>query len=246
MNIKSYDDDAYSYSGTDEEYAEFLKSIDGKLNEGEPVEDTDLGDTKKINLQGVIEKFRKTADGIKDVSKKITAEAVNKIEDFKKSREAHTEEVSTDDYYEPSSEYAENAVTPEPVNESMDIEPLYDRLKLISDKSDDILAETEKLRDKINTFEINGRDISLNIEDIKHKTDTVSSGIEEIRKAVSGINKLNDSVFDLKNAQLNSKNSLEELEKGFMSLKKKCIWGVAIISILTLISIAMEVIILLS
>ncbi len=239
MNIKSYDNGEYSYSGTDEEYAEFLKSVDGKLNEGEPVEESDLGDTKKINLQGVIEKFRKTAGEIKDVSKKITAEAINKIDDFKKSREVYEadEEIPEEEivFDEDSEEESDNTS-----------DALYDSLKLTADKAEEILAEAKKLSEKLDNIDINNRDFARSAEDIKHKTDSVYGGVEEIRKAVSGITKLNDSIFDLKNAQLNSKNSLEELESGFLSLKKKCVWGVTIVSILTLISIVMEVIILLS
>lgn len=244
MNIKSYDGEVYS--GTDEEYAEFLKNIDGTINDGEPVED-DLGATKKINLQGVIDKFRKTAGGIKDVSKKITSEAVNKFEDFKKSRDNRAEENEAEDYYESDAEYAEETVPPEITEESYMVSDEFTTdLKSVSDKTETLISEAEHLKDKVDTLEINVRDTAMTVEEIKHKTDSVSEAVEEIRKAVSGINKLNDSIFDLKNAQLNSKNSLEELEKSFLSLKKKCIWGVAIVSVLTFISIAIEIIILLS
>ena len=69
--IKSYNGDGYFYSGSDEEYNEFLKSVNGKMNTGTPVGESDLGETKTINLQGVIEKFRKRAGDIKDASKKF-------------------------------------------------------------------------------------------------------------------------------------------------------------------------------
>ena len=54
--IKNYNEDDAFYSGTDEDYEEFLKSVDGKINAGSPVVDDesadDLGATK-------IQTFRK-------------------------------------------------------------------------------------------------------------------------------------------------------------------------------------------
>lgn len=245
MNIKAYDDNMYSYSGTDEEYAEFLKSVDGKLNEGEAVEDSDLGDTKKINLQDVIDKFRKTAGGIKDVSKKITTEAVNKFEDFKKSRENVSDDVSAPaDVHDVHDAHIEENVSKNIAN--CNLNEVNDILKLTSDKTDTVISQTEQIYEKISDIDINCRDIANTAAENRRKSDSIYEAVEEIRKAVSGINKLNDSIFDLKNAQLNAKNAFEETEKGFKSLKKKCIWGIAIVSVLTFISIVLEIIILLS
>ena len=81
--IRAYDGDDAFYSGTDEEYEEFLKSVNGKMG-GHDAKKDNLEETKTINLQGVIEKFRKKAENIKDVSKKLTADAVSKFEEFKK------------------------------------------------------------------------------------------------------------------------------------------------------------------
>lgn len=252
--IKPYDETDSFYSGSDEEYEEFLKTIDGKINVGEPVEDKqmdDLGETKTINLQGVIDKFRKTAEGIKDVSKKITSEAVNKIEDMKKT---------TDDF-----EHGDLVLDKDKENDDEIILDVDEIKKQISDavsksmmnfntktpencdqKIEEMTAEIRKLNDLIKDVEINVRDNSSSSESVRLKTETISSGVEEIRQAVSSISKLNDSIFDLKNAQLNAKNSLENLESNFNNLKKKCVLGITIISILTLISIGMSILVLLS
>ena len=235
--IKFYDEDDAFYSGTDEEYEEFLKSVDGKMNAGNPVTDDgdkeDLGATKTINLQGVIDKFRKTADGIMGVSKKFTSGAVSKFEDLKKTKD-------TD----------ETEFTAEPVQEKVNNEekPIVQNIcGVIDDKRfDDINAQLKEITELLKDIELHSRNGSSYAENSLLQIKSVSGGVEEIRQAVSGITKLSDSIFDLKNAQMNSKNSLENLEKSFVSLKKKCIMGITVISILTLLSIVMSILVLLS
>ncbi len=81
---------------------------------------------------------------------------------------------------------------------------------------------------------------------MKNSIKTVSADVAEIKQAVVSVSKLNDSIFDLKNAQINTKNSVAELEAGFVKLKRKCVAGITILSILGAITIALEVIQLLS
>lgn len=233
-NIKEYTEQDSFYSGTDEEYEEFLKSVDGKINSTTPVVNDstdDLGATKTINLQGVIEKFRKTADGIMDVSKKFTAGAVSKIEDLKKAKENGAEAEAA--------QKAEDALVHETQN--------GDNSSVITDeKINEISQKLGEVSEMLKDIELHSRNGSSYAENALLQIKSVSSGVEEIRQAVSGINKLNDSIFDLKNSQLNTRNSMEKLESGFMVLKKKCVMGITIISILTLLSIVMSILVLLS
>ena len=236
--IKNYNEDDAFYSGTDEDYEEFLKSVDGKINAGSPVVDDesadDLGATKTINLQGVIDKFRKTADGIMGVSKKFTAGAVSKIEELKKAKEAEEEETAPVEE-EPLKVYTEAPQTVQKV------------CNVIDDKRfDDINEQLKGIEELLKDIEVQSRSGSSYAENALLQIKSVSGSVEEIRQAVLGITKLSDSIFDLKNAQMNSKNSLESLEKSFTSLKKKCVMGITVISILTLLSIVMSILVLLS
>lgn len=258
-NIKSYDAEDSYYSGSDEEYAEFLKTVDGKFNAGEPVEDAvDLGETKTINLQGIIDKFRKTAGELKDVSKKLTSDAVNKIEDFRKAskEDDKTENIAEDpddegvvmevDEIKSQIEDAVKNSISDFNGFKPDISSLNGDIEAVGKKIDEILSEAQNLREVVKDIEINSRDGASSAERTQLKVESLSNSVEEIRQAVSSISRLNDSIFDLKNAQLNAKNSLENLETSFSGLKKKCVLGITIVSILTLVSIAMSVIILLS
>lgn len=257
-NIRSYDAEDSYYSGTDEEYAEFLKTVDGKINAGEPVEDmNDLGETKSINLQGIIDKFRKTAGELKDASKKLTEDAVNRIEDFRKTSkesentpEPHEPEdggvvMEVDEIKSQIEDAVKNSI-PDFNGFQPDISSLSEGIEAEGKKIDEILSEVSKLQETVKDIEINSRDSASSAERTQLKMESVSGSVEEIRQAVSSISRLNDSIFDLKNAQLNVRNSIENLETGFNSLKKKCVLGITIISILTLMSIIMSIIILLS
>lgn len=66
----------------------------------------------------------------------------------------------------------------------------------------------------------------------------------EIHQATKNIDKLSDSVFDLKSSQQNTKNAITELAMEFALLKKKCVVGITVLSILAAISIAMQAVIL--
>ena len=256
--IKSYNGDGYFYSGSDEEYNEFLKSVNGKMNTGTHVGESDLGETKTINLQGVIEKFRKRAGDIKDASKKLTAEAAEKIEELKNSVKEETEHPKNEEITaETKQTDACEDVTldlddikreiGDAVQKSMSGFSLSDSdMKSIRELLDGNEAKINALAENVRDIEAICRDAAAGVETMRVKTEGMSGGIEEIRQAISGISKLNDSVFDLKNAQLNVKNSLENLEHGFKGLKKKFILGITILSILTFISIIMSVLLLLS
>ena len=79
MNIESYDGQDAFYTGTDEEYEEFLKNVDVKTDndaDAEPVENTQrINLNETINIQSVIDKFKK-----KDT-------VVSKVDEFKAKKE---------------------------------------------------------------------------------------------------------------------------------------------------------------
>ena len=75
---------------------------------------------------------------------------------------------------------------------------------------------------------------------------TIGTGIADVRQSVGSVSRLNDSVFDLKNTQLNTKNAVSNLELAFGRLKKKCVLGITVMSILSVIIIALEILLMLS
>ncbi len=272
-NIESYDGDDAFYSGTDEEYEEFLKSVDGKMNtseEAEPVENTqkiNLGDT--INIQGVLDKFREKAGEFSTAAKNVKEDIAGKIEDFK----AATAEKKED--FEDGAERTGSRIVEEIKN--IDVEGIKNqissgikdsaakfsdfkdgitsiterfdeteaKLSSVSEKLDGVTENVGNIAERLGDMGVqnmdNARERAANEADIKHTVGTIADDTAEIKQAVINISKLSDSVFDLKNAQMNTKNSLAEMELAFIKLKRKCIAGITILSIIGLIIVALEV-----
>ncbi len=90
------------------------------------------------------------------------------------------------------------------------------------------------------------RALKLSNENLEGHIVAIERKLSEILNAVSGVNKINDSIFDLKNSQINTRNSINELEVSFRKMKKKMISGITVISIITAIVAVLEIINLLS
>ena len=109
MNIESYDGQDAFYTGTDEEYEEFLKKIDFEKREkydvktdndadAEPVENTQrINLNETINIQSVIDKFKKKAGDIENGARKFKNTVVSKVDEFKAKKETeNTTEAETE------------------------------------------------------------------------------------------------------------------------------------------------------
>lgn len=287
INIESYDGEDAVYSGSDEEYEEFLKSVDGKMNtsdEAEPVENTqkiNLGET--INIQGVIDKVKKKAVEFGEAAKSMKDDVAGKIEDFKAAT------ANTDDEDDGETRFEKFEKTVDGIKSSLNVDEMKkqisdsvkgsmgkignvrdglssiterfdgtdEKVDEIADGIDDLTEALEGLTEKVDAvaeklqlIEIqdmeSSRERAQNNADLRHSLGNIGEDVTEIKQAVVSVSKLNDSIFDLKNAQINTKNSVSELEEGFARLKKKCVAGVTILSILSAIIIALEVVQLLS
>lgn len=95
---------------------------------------------------------------------------------------------------------------------------------------------------------INEEILSLreSVENIESHIAIIERKLTDISNSVSGVNKINDSIFDLKNSQINSRNSISELELSFRQLKKKIVSGITVISIITALIAILQIINLLS
>lgn len=278
INIESYDGQDAFYSGTDEEYEEFLKNADIKNDggEAEPVENTQkINLNETINIQSVIDKFKKTAGGIESSAKKLKDSVVNRMDVLKSKKddnEQETEDNSKDTIEDKSEEESITDKLKNSVKSSMNtsvqkLDELKDSARSISempDRFDDVeikiqrVSETaaalsgklNEISEKLGAMEVQDKERMRNHEqnysDIKHTVDAVGTNVSEIKQAVNAVSKLNDSVFDLKNTQLNTKKAISDLEISFARLKKKCVLGVTVLSILSAIVIVLEIILMLS
>ena len=245
MNIESYDGQDAFYTGTDEEYEEFLKNVDVKTDndaDAEPVENTQrINLNETINIQSVIDKFKKKAGDIENGARKFKDTVVSKVDEFKAKKEAENtteaenekEEKKKDNSFEKVVKTAEESKIQ---NVSEDIDGLKSKIKDISEKLNIIdVQDNERMKEHKDNY-----------SEIKNSVDEIAKSVSEVKQAFNSISKLNDSVFDLKNTQLNTKNTISELESSFVKLKKKCVLGVTVLSILSAIVIVLEVVLMLS
>lgn len=257
INIESYDEKDAFYTGTDEEYEEFLKNADIQMNgePAEPVENTQkINLNETINLQSVIDKFKKTAGDIKDTVvskvdelkfKKEASSVIQKAEEIKEEfREAIDESGIKEKVKSAASkidDFRENAthsgrMEAQLGDVSAAVSEIVRRLSDVSDKLDDVETQGGQ----------RGKDNESAIRDVKNEITAIGNNVAEIKQTIGAVSKLNDSVFDLKNAQLNTKNALSDMETSVSRLKRKCILGVTVLSILSAIVIVLEIILMLS
>lgn len=282
INIESYDGEDAVYSGTDEEYQEFLKSVDANMKtpeDAEPVENTqkiNLGET--INIQGVIDKVKMKAVEFGEAAKNVKEDVTGKIEDFRAATAEKNENGESDGetrferFLSDKKEAIKNIDVDgmknrisENVKDSVSklgdlkdgLTSITERFDAADEKTAEIAAQLNAVSEKVDEvsqklalLEIqendNGRQRAQSEADLTRAISSVSADVSEIKQAVVSVSKLNDSIFDLKNAQVNTKNSVAELEAGFAKLKRKCVAGVTILSILSAITIALEVVQLIS
>ncbi len=276
INIESYDGQDAFYSGTDEEYEEFLRNSDidaDEKNEAEPVANTQkINLNETINIQSVIDKFRKTADGIETGAKKLKDSVVSKMDMFKSKREnedfeeeAGTAEINGDnkpaedaEQVIPETAAADSAeASGAAKNDLVSAPQLCVGFDGVDEKIKDVKEELETIKKSIGEItdklcEMDARqgerinELSRGYSSLDRSVDAVASNVAEIKQALNSVSRLNDSVFDLKNTQLNTKNVLSNLELSFKRLKKKYVLGITVLSILSVIVIALEVILMLS
>lgn len=277
INIESYDGQDSFYSGTDEEYKEFLKNSDldtDEENEAEPVANTQkINLNETINIQSVIDKFRKTADGIETGAKKLKDSVVSKMDMFKSKKEnensekdedtqevnaeenkseLNTEEISTEPVIQDSIETSDTIkINPASMTEFDEkFDDVNEKIKDVREDLESIKKSMAEITDKLGEADARQRErineLSRGYSALGRSVDDVASNVAEIKQALNSVSRLNDSVFDLKNTQLNTKNVLSNLELSFKRLKKKYVLGITVLSILSVIVIALEVILMLS
>lgn len=253
---------------SDTEFDDFLDTMEKENSQTEEIPD-ETDKTQKFNIHDMLSKMRRKGEDIYQSSREFISNAVSEhpesVEDTQEDKETEIE--STDEQSQDNTFIC----TAETINIEHALADADEYLKEAKQMSEELKTSVEEFRslmnDNIDRIEEKLIAMSYRDQDIdslkealeKHinsnasstatingKMSAIESKLGEISNSLSGISKLNDSIFDLKNAQMNSKNSIEELATSFSFLRKKCIAGVTVLSIVAILILIMEVINLLS
>ncbi|MGN0163511.1 MAG: hypothetical protein ACI4EA_08050 [Candidatus Ornithomonoglobus sp.] len=217
-------------------------------------------DLDKLNIQGMLDKFKQTKDGLDRTFRDIFAPEEPKTES---AAEASDTAADDETIIPDEAEAAPPAAEPEDIFSAQEPENTDDN----SIKQEAILPDLTSVEEKLNTIEyqLDKIDEAISIlkadtvdasnetariirivENISGKVNRTSEKLTDLNNSLASVSKLNDSIFDLKNSQMNTKNSLGELQSAFFKLKKKMTAGITIISILAAVIAVLEVLNLLS
>ena len=218
--IISYDGDDAFYSDADE-YADDIDSAIESAYEGNAPEEEEA--EKSF---GYYEKIMNKLDTVKESIKgnEGVSEILKKAENLFKS----------------------NVLTKEQLQTELDelMVELDDKLSALSDKSAQISGSIDNLTEQSKS---NYSNITASITEVSDKTDDMISTLaevnavlkssapklDEIREASIGIDKLTDSLFELKNANIKVKNDIEAINSKIKFLK---IWGISACSVIAVIA----------
>lgn len=193
-------------------------------------EEETIDHTQRFDLKNMLDRFKKKTQNfsINDLTDADSESSDNKAENTSDNADVTELKTSIDKLDEGLSQIT--------TNQSEQIDSLKEQL-------DSIKCEIDEMRE-------NSLDVATklgNIDDgINLRLGSVDKKLTDVANAVASVSKLNDSIFDLKNAQMNTRNSLTDLETSFKKLKRKMSTSITIISILTAIIAILEVINLLS
>lgn len=193
-------------------------------------------DLDKLNIQGMLDKFKQSRSDSEKTFRNIFA-----------PEEPETEQEESGPIAEepPEDEPAPNART----ERSVDICGV-EELAALEKKLEELDARIDEVSEALGEFRIDAGEETARVirisENISGKVSRAVERLNDLNSSLSGVSKLNDSIFDLRNAQMNTKNSLGELEGAFFRMKKKMTTGVMLISILTAVTAVLEIINLLS
>lgn len=252
VKIKAYDGEDSFYSGSDEEYREFLDGLDAEMSGPSPVKEENLYEGETINIRDVIDKVKeKTVDAAAKAAIK-TGDVISKLKPRESEIPKACPEKASDEIVSDISKM-KNAIT-DTMNDSMDkIDGLDERLGNVSDSFEDVIKKISEINETVSKIDERIEEIetqtsnfertsSINDADLKQEINEIKAISTQIRDMVNGVSKLSDSVFDMKNAQQNTKTALNDLSIAFRSLRKKTIAGIVIISIISFIAAALGVI----
>lgn len=242
--LKRYHDDKIvSYDGADAFYSDVddhISDIDSAIEKAVAGEEIVFDETvdeagNKEKAFSYYEKIMHKLESVKDSIKgnENVADVLKKAEGVFKNSEALTKEQL------------------EAELDSLMVE-IDDKLSVIADKTAAAAASIEGLNEQSKS---NFTNISTSLTDVSDKADDMISTLsevsavlkssapklEEIREASIGIDKLTDSVFELKNTNIKVKNEIEAINAKIRFMK---IWGIsacAVIAVLAAAAVALQI-----
>ncbi len=222
-NIKAYDGvDAY-YEGTETDYEEFLKSVDGKINtSAEAVSDNsnDIGG-ETINIKGVLDIVRKKAEKFGTAAQKVVNDfktsTAEKNED-KKPKSAKISEESTENVIK-----AAEPADDKPPEISEITATISETAKAAKNHVKNVALSAEgKIDDIISDAIQNSVDgLSSRINDVVLKIDKASSKLNEIEvKQIETKNCLDRNTNDVRISLTDLSNDISAVKQSFGTVSK--------------------------
>ncbi|MBQ3124836.1 MAG: hypothetical protein IJC09_05405 [Clostridia bacterium] len=201
-------------------------------------EDADyMGETRRFDMKDALSRFKKHKDELEETLSDIMGGS-----DSKPDKDADVNDFIESNFTDLKKDISESIsdidsdISDLSANYSREMTRINADIKVLSESIRKTAEITQKNNSSIATLSDN---LESAIMDINKKLSAISSSI-------SSVNKINDSIFDLKNSQINTKNVLGELDVSFGRLRKKMNAGVTILSIISAIVVVLEVINLLS
>ncbi len=200
-------------------------------------DDDIMGTTQRFDMKDALNRFRKRQDNIEETlsdliknnnPKDSGEKAVNdfiesNLTDLKKDLSESISDIDTD-------------ISNLSVHYSQEMQKIDAEMKGLREYIENVAKTTEKTDNSLATLSEN---LEASVLDINKK-------LSEISSSISGVNRINDSIFDLKNSQINTKNVLGDLDASFRRLKKKMTAGITILSVISAIIAVLEILNLLS
>ncbi len=151
------------------------------------------------------------------------------------------------------SQKKQESTLPKDTNEQCDDTSDDDLTKYQNTDDDKIFTIMTSIERLTNIVENNDIRREHTLDKVLNELSNLKQEIEEVKKEqlkiqnnVSPITKVSDSVFDIKNTQQTTKNSITNLEASFNRMKNKYIACITLLSVLSFIIIALQVLNLLS
>ena len=231
-------DEKLSRSDDDEMFeVKSAKTVYDDIDDFTEADDDFMGETRRFDMKDALNRFRKRQDDIEDALSDVIKTKDNKQSDDKAVSEFIESNISDlkKNISESISDIDED-ISNLSTNYSQEMKKINSDIQDLRQYIDKVSEMTQKTDSSINTLSEN---LEGSILDINKK-------LNEISSSISGVNRINDSIFDLKNTQMNTKNFLGDLEASFNALKRKMTAGVTILSVITAIIAVLEILNLLS
>ena len=194
-------------------------------------DDNSVEHTQRIDLKSVLQMFKSNGSDdnrqTSDTSKNDSADSAEKTNKAVEKIDKKIDEIS---------------VAADENNEKLN--------ETLTELKTDVSSALDTFRDELSAMRVNSDGMTSGQQEfsstVLERLNATDKKIDKITASLESVSKLNDSIFDLKNAQINTKNSLGDLEAAFYQFKKKLNTSMLIISIIAAVIVILEIINLLS